>query len=106
LAFVPRPHGVGHPDFVASAGDLVQTVRLMAEVKVVRRWPKPEAVGRRTVPAKSPAARPGPGAKIVAIGASTGGPVALQTILAGLAPDFPVPLLVVQHISPGFVQGF
>ena len=106
LAFVPRPHGIGHRDYAASAGDLVQTVRLMAEVKVVRRWPKPEAIGRRAAPARVPRTVLAPGAKIVAIGASTGGPIALQTILAGLSPDFPAPLLVVQHISPGFVQGF
>ena len=106
LAFVSRPHGVGHPDYAASAGELVQTVRLMAEVKVVRRWPRPEAVGRRVVPTPSPKAASGSGGKIVAIGASTGGPMALRTILAGLSADFPAPLLVVQHISPGFVQGF
>jgi two-component system, chemotaxis family, protein-glutamate methylesterase/glutaminase len=111
LAFVSRPHGIGHPDYATSAGELVQTVRLMAEVKVVRRWAKPGAAGRRTMPVLPPrtAVAPGAGivaAKIVAIGASTGGPIALQTILTGLTPDFPAPLLVVQHISPGFVQGF
>jgi two-component system chemotaxis response regulator CheB len=42
----------------------------------------------------------------VAIGASTGGPPALQAILAGLPQDFSAPLLVVQHIAPGFVHGF
>jgi two-component system chemotaxis response regulator CheB len=106
LAFVPRPHGIGHQDYAASAGDLVQTVRLMAEVKVVRRWPKPAMIRPRTAPVEPPGAARGPGAKLVAIGASTGGPIALQTILAGLSPDFPAPLLVVQHISPGFVRGF
>lgn len=106
LAFVSRPHGIGHPGHAVSAGELVQTVRLMAEVKVVRRWAKPEAIGRRAPPALSPRIAAAAGAKIVAIGASTGGPIALQTILAGLTPDFPAPLVVVQHISPGFVQGF
>lgn len=106
LAFVSRPHGIGHPDHGTSAGELVQTVRLMAEVKVVRRWPKPEAIKPRTAPAAAPNIPPRSGAKIVAIGASTGGPLALQSILTGLPPDFSAPLLVVQHISPGFVRGF
>jgi two-component system, chemotaxis family, protein-glutamate methylesterase/glutaminase len=44
--------------------------------------------------------------QIVAIGASTGGPLALQTILSGFPKDFPVPVLVVQHMTPGFTQGF
>src|ERR1700722_20716677 len=38
--------------------------------------------------------------------ASTGGPPALQTILAGLPINFPVPVLIVQHIAAGFTQGF
>jgi two-component system chemotaxis response regulator CheB len=37
------------------------------------------------------------------MGASTGGPPALQTILSGLPPDFRVPLLIVQHIAQGFL---
>jgi two-component system chemotaxis response regulator CheB len=37
--------------------------------------------------------------------ASTGGPVAVQTILAGLPANLGLPLLVVQHISPGFTAG-
>jgi two-component system chemotaxis response regulator CheB len=41
----------------------------------------------------------------VAIGASTGGPQALQTILSPLPAGFPVPLLCVQHISLGFLKG-
>lgn len=43
--------------------------------------------------------------KLVAIGASTGGPQALYTILKQLPAHFPVPILCVQHISDGFLQG-
>lgn len=42
---------------------------------------------------------------MVVIGASTGGPPALATILADLPPDLPVPVLVVQHMADGFVEG-
>ncbi|AFY81992.1 chemotaxis-specific protein-glutamate methyltransferase CheB [Oscillatoria acuminata] len=45
------------------------------------------------------------GVKIVAIGASTGGPQALHTILCQLPPKFPVPVICVQHISEGFLKG-
>lgn len=45
------------------------------------------------------------GVQLIGIGASTGGPMALRTILGGLTKDFPVPLLVVQHIGVGFVGG-
>ena len=43
--------------------------------------------------------------RLVVVGASTGGPPALATILADLPPDLPVPVLVVQHMADGFVEG-
>jgi two-component system chemotaxis response regulator CheB len=43
--------------------------------------------------------------KMLAIGASTGGPPALQTILSDLPENFPVPIVCVQHISEGFIFG-
>jgi two-component system chemotaxis response regulator CheB len=42
---------------------------------------------------------------VIGIGASTGGPPVLQTILSGLPKDFPAPLLIVQHIARGFLPG-
>jgi two-component system chemotaxis response regulator CheB len=40
--------------------------------------------------------------EIVAIGASTGGPTALGEIISSLPGDFPVPVVVVQHMPPTF----
>ena len=42
--------------------------------------------------------------RLLALAASTGGPSAVQTILRGLGPDFPLPTLVAQHIARGFVE--
>jgi two-component system chemotaxis response regulator CheB len=44
-------------------------------------------------------------AQLVVIGISTGGPPALQTILNGLSSSFPLPIVIVQHISQGFMFG-
>jgi two-component system chemotaxis response regulator CheB len=41
----------------------------------------------------------------VLIGASTGGPPVLQTVLSGFKAGFPAPILVVQHITKGFIEG-
>jgi chemotaxis response regulator CheB len=42
---------------------------------------------------------------VVGVCASTGGPQALSVLLGALPPSFPYPVLVVQHIVAGFVDG-
>ena len=42
--------------------------------------------------------------RIVVIGSSTGGPQALQTVITSLPEDFPCPVVVVQHMPPGFTN--
>jgi two-component system chemotaxis response regulator CheB len=42
---------------------------------------------------------------VVGIGTSTGGPQALVSVLSALPADFPLPVLVVQHIATGFGEG-
>ena len=44
--------------------------------------------------------------KLLAVGTSTGGPVALQTILTSLPATFPYPILLVQHMPGTFTQAF
>ena len=66
---------------------------------------RPAPAARDPVPAL-PAPDPIAGARrLVVVGASTGGPPALATILADLPPDLSVPVLVVQHMADGFVEG-
>lgn len=104
LALMRRPAGVGHPDHEESARELVRTVKLMSEVRVIRRWPRRKAVS--SLPPETLARTSKAPVKVVAIGASTGGPPVLQTVLSALAKDFPLPILVVQHMAPGFTEGF
>jgi len=103
LALLPKPPGEGHPDHRQAADELVQYVKLMSEVRVVRRPLRP-AMQRQRAPAKD-GELPSK-IQIVAIGASAGGPVAVRSILASLPADFPLPLLVVQHMADEFVGGF
>lgn len=46
------------------------------------------------------------GYRLLAIGASTGGPVALQKVLTGLPESFPLPILLVQHMPATFTPAF
>lgn len=44
--------------------------------------------------------------KALLIGASTGGPKALKTVLSGLSHNFPLPIFIVQHMPPNFTREF
>jgi two-component system, chemotaxis family, protein-glutamate methylesterase/glutaminase len=106
LACVEKPVATTDADFERRASNLLQTIRLMSEVKVVRRWPRPRSAGNGTpLEERTLSGRPGTAITLIGIGASTGGPPVLQTILSGLPKDFPVALLIVQHIAPGFLPG-
>jgi two-component system chemotaxis response regulator CheB len=76
----------------------------MSEVKVVRRWPRPRLMRARAHDIPTSTSRQA-GIRFIGIGASTGGPPVLQTILSGLPKEFPAPLLIVQHIAWGFLPG-
>ncbi len=111
LAIIQRPVGIGHPDAGDMAKEMLLKVKLMSEVKVVRRWGR---YGQKKYPQK--ADTPGPAHEVVpsrasrevalvAIGASTGGPLVIRTILDALPKDFPASILIVQHIAAGFLKG-
>ncbi len=119
VAGVSKP-SIGLPESEEVARQLIQTVKLMSEVKVIRRWPRSRRVDNLTLLLKAPPSSsrlsptsalvvtpPPPRPKeisLVAIGASTGGPPVLRTILAALPRTFPVPILIVQHIAKGFTS--
>ncbi|MEI7743466.1 MAG: chemotaxis-specific protein-glutamate methyltransferase CheB [Chloroflexota bacterium] len=105
LAALRKPIGPMHPNADADTAALVSMLRLMAQVKVVRRWRRPTPAAVPPPQVVLPAAPPR-GIGVVAIGASTGGPPALAAILRPLPEDFGAPVLVVQHITEGFSEGF
>lgn len=120
LTVVSKP-GLADPETCAK---VIQVVRLMSEVPVVHhRGP----IDQRTLPdLRAPSVLTGPvlsqveepvvlppstdiddqwQVQIIGIASSTGGPSALTTVLGSLSADFPLPILVVQHVAPGFVTG-
>lgn len=105
LEVLIKPPGPESPAFGDAARRLVATVKALSQVKVIRHWRPALSSGFETpwpaIAAISSAVR----GRVVAVATSTGGPPALQCILSGLPLRFSMPILVVQHISPGFTAG-
>jgi two-component system, chemotaxis family, protein-glutamate methylesterase/glutaminase len=109
---------IGAVDFVdkstcGSAMDIMQlTDALISKVKVLSKVDLNKVGGRRKIrplTIKHQQTVPSPRSKflanpssVVAIGTSTGGPMALETVLTGIPADYPAAILVVQHMPRGF----
>jgi two-component system chemotaxis response regulator CheB len=92
LDFIPKPVGAS-VDVVKLRRELVEKLRALASgpEKTVALRP------RRPPEVRAPCA-------CIVIGASTGGPIALARILSQLPGDFPVPIVIVQHMPLGFTK--
>lgn len=111
LAVLRKPPVQRNPDYGPQQREFITTLKAMARVTVVRRWqnappgtPRPVtnklAQSDETATAEHTALP-----EMVAIGASAGGPSALSTLLAGLPADFPLPVVIVQHMPDEFLPG-
>lgn len=102
--YVPKPSAMQ-----AARGMEAISAELVAKVRALGRAargalpapPPPPVAGRTAAPLLAPA-EDGEPFRILAVAASTGGPNALSTVLGGLPADFPLPILVVQHMPPLF----
>ena len=108
LSILPKLPSMTSQEFPLRKRELLLTFKAMAGVRVVRRTtfrptaqPGPSPVISSGTKRVSPTHR----VSLVAIGASTGGPQALHDILSYLPAVFPVPVVIVQHITPGFEEG-
>lgn len=106
LTVLGKPAGIGHPEHRRLADELVRTLKLMSEVKVVKRWARVQSPPRSQGAAQQAAVEPRASIRAIGIGASTGGPLAVREVLSGLAQPLAAPILIVQHISSGFTEGF
>lgn len=101
LAVIEKPCGIQQPEFENTRQDLVDNIRAMADVKVVRRRrPNPNRDIFQPLTKQQTSKY-----EIVALVCSTGGPQALAEIISTLPFGYPLPIVIVQHISPGFIGG-
>jgi two-component system chemotaxis response regulator CheB len=114
LSVVEKPVGTGHRAYEAIADQICTQLRIMSQVPVIRRRP----IGaERLAPPRDEARGPGVPApttqvpvtqvpSVLAVAASTGGPPAFAKLLGALPADFPLPVLLVQHMGAAFMEGF
>jgi two-component system, chemotaxis family, protein-glutamate methylesterase/glutaminase len=109
LSVVEKPTGMAHEDYERLAVRLCNQLVLMSQVKVIRQRidrgirfgaERPAIAAARDVQSSV-----GP-FRMVGLVASTGGPAALACILGGLPANFSLPIMVVQHITGSFLEGF
>ncbi|HWQ71510.1 MAG TPA: chemotaxis response regulator protein-glutamate methylesterase [Desulfitobacteriaceae bacterium] len=108
---VAKPSG---PDLKNLSRELCEKIHSAAKVNLTRLGRKigpgspapiglaPKYLTKNLSPERISLNHPKHPVQIVAIGTSTGGPSALQTVLPRLPADFPVPVVVAQHMPPGF----
>lgn len=98
LDFVPKPEGDG---LEALRAALVQKCQLLRSLRIENLAPPaaPAAPGAQPAALSEPAA-------VVAIGASTGGPQAIQRLLAALPGSLPAAIVVAQHMPEKFTAAF
>ena len=101
-----KPGGPGPKENEEDRAIFISTLKIMSQVKVVKHLPDRSKVKTGPTPervfGKLPMGKIG---GVVAIAASTGGPAALNRIFSELPGNFPVPILVVQHMDSGFMPG-
>ena len=102
LTVVSRPSPAGG---AAEARRMVTLVKALADMKVVRRRRSATGEHERAAAAESPAPTLRPRIEILGVAASTGGPDALMGFLGHLPAGLEIPVVVVQHIAVGFVEG-
>jgi two-component system, chemotaxis family, protein-glutamate methylesterase/glutaminase len=103
----PKPRSGLQQDIQINQAMLINKIKILAGVKVFRKRSFQSNAQSNPLPDNSQpiATNSASGIKIIAIGTSTGGPQALQTIFESLPANFPVPIVCVQHISQGFLDG-
>lgn len=106
LAVVEKPPDRHSPSFESKRRELIRTIHAMAGVTVVsRRRSKQGAEDHQETKTFKTITSRLRKPEIIGIGASTGGPSAIQRILKDFPADVSVPIVIVQHMPHEFLQG-
>lgn len=102
LDVFPKPSGGTEKEYDQIRDRLVSKIRVIKSIPVYKKIKKTnlaDTASFQAIPKQTKST-----IKFLAIGASTGGPNAIQQVIGHLPKDLPVPVLCVQHISDGFIE--
>lgn len=102
VSVIKKPLEIKGDNFEKISKNIIKMVKLMSEIKVVKRRANYNKIKPNVSSQFKNSFR---NIKLVVIGVSTGGPPVLQTIFSKLPENIKIPILVVQHIVPGFING-
>lgn len=97
--FIPKPSGTISYDIDKIKNEIIEKVKVAAAVDIRR-------IVRRARARRRKLRKPSEKKEIVVMGASTGGPRAIISILSQLKRDIAAPVFVVQHMGQGFIPSF
>lgn len=100
--FIPKPSGSISLDMAKVRDELTAKVKVAARANLRRARPSPEPLP--AVNGRGGGRAAGRPRRIVCIGCSTGGPGALHEVVPRLPADLGAPVLIVQHMPPGFTR--
>lgn len=103
LDYIPKNLSYVSLDILKLEKDIIEKIKLIAKkkprIRLAQRYKSPE------IYKKDPGQYSGD-YSLIAIGASTGGPGAVQDIITSLPADLPCPVVVAQHMPAGFTRSF
>jgi len=119
LDFVAKPQRAVSSELLNIKDELLHKVQMVTKLRMLSLADRAARVRQmgtqssafRLIPVATdkgpPARKEGtPPARVIAIGASTGGPPAISQILAGLDPGLPIGLVITQHMPAKFTKAF
>ena len=108
LDIIEKPKGEMDKDYDLVAKDIIDKVKALSEVKLISRrfsnfdtFVSNKKINKTIVPIPKKKNK----FDLIGIVSSTGGPVVLNEIFSSLPANYPIPIIVVQHIAHGFGQG-
>jgi two-component system chemotaxis response regulator CheB len=103
LAVLEKPVGTTNADYEMIAERLCTQLVIMSQVNLVRQHSRRSF---NVAESRHPSICRRGGFEMLGIVCSTGGPAALEEVLGLLGPAFPLPMLLVQHMTSSFIEGF